>query len=121
MVVVPFSSTWAEKQKLSSSFGLSAKACLVSGYQSHHYSDPNLLVLGLGVTQAPLHQSAWLRERWYASSGARPGPGASESTPGMRWLIKVPPPPGQTDASARRTGSGRQAGAFSLCETFVVF
>ena len=46
MVVVTFSSTWAEKRKLSSSFGLSAKACLVSGHQSHHYSDPTLLVLG---------------------------------------------------------------------------
>lgn len=57
MMVVTFSSTWAEKRKLSSSFGLSAKACLVSGHQSRHYSDPTLLVLGLGVTQAPLQET----------------------------------------------------------------
>ena len=30
------------------------------------------------------------RERRHASSEARPGPGTGESTPGMRWLIKVP-------------------------------
>lgn len=44
-----------------------------------------------------------LGPRRHASSEARRGPGTGESTPQMRWLIKVS---GQTDASASRTGSG---------------